>query len=188
MKLEIAGKYSELPRATAVGSPARVVESARRGLPAARPPAKARLPKEAQGHRVPVLSRPLTLEEAVGQASDQVDKARADAIAGRGVKLFIPRFRRSLSLGDWKWRELREGGLLKEMLRREKACTSKRWRAVGKARQGFQQNGRSDLRLLASVPARDFFRFKRMDPDFFDDKANLRSLRRDNPEIDTIYV
>ena len=181
--LHAASKYSPVrpPQGSAgpTTPPARGCESARRA---------ASLPPVARGHRVPILRRPLTPGEVVDAVADKLDQERADALRARGVTIYIPRFRKSLSLGDWKWRELREGGLLKEYLAREKHGTTRRWRGVGRARQDFQQNPKSDLRLKASIPARDFFRFKRMDPDFFDDDANLRSLRRDNPEIDTIYV
>ncbi len=102
--------------------------------------------------------------------------------------ILIPRFRTTFNRPDWVWNELREGGRLKRYLDVEKSTANQRWRGVGKARAGFQQNNKSELKLKASIPAIDYFRFRRMDKHFFDDDANLRSLRRDNPSVDTIYV
>lgn len=92
-----------------------------------------------------------------------------------------------LSFPEWFDRELREGGFLKEYLRREKAMTERRYRCVRALYQNYRQNARSDWKLLAAVPARDFHRWQKEDPDFWRDDANLRSLRRDNPDT-AIFV
>lgn len=84
---------------------------------------------------------------------------------------------------QWAERELRSGGLLHEYLRREKARTVDRQRAVSRSMVGRRPNARSDFELVARVPAREFFRWKREDPHFWDDDANLRSLKRDNPDL-----
>ncbi len=101
--------------------------------------------------------------------------------------ILIPRFRSTFNRPDWVWQELREGGRLRRYLDVERHTTGNRWRAVARARQGFQQNNKSELRVRASVPAIDYFRFKKKDKHFWDDDANLRSLKRDNPECATIY-
>lgn len=94
---------------------------------------------------------------------------------------------RGLSFPEWFQRELREGGYLQEYLRREKAMTQRRYRCVRAMYDNYRHNGRSDWKLLAAVPARDFHRWKKEDPDFWRDDANLRSLRRDNPDT-AIFV
>jgi len=86
------------------------------------------------------------------------------------------------------WRdELRTGGELNEYMRREKAQTAARYRAVARKNAGFKQNNKSDIRKVADVPLRDYFRWLREDPDFFADNKNLRSLKRDNPDV-CVYV
>jgi hypothetical protein len=101
--------------------------------------------------------------------------------------ILIPRFRTTFNRPDWVWQELREGGRLRRYLNVERHTTPNRWRAVARARHGFRQNTKSDVRLRASIPAVDYFRFAKMDKHFWEDPANLRSLKRDNPECATIY-
>lgn len=98
--------------------------------------------------------------------------------------ILIPKHRGAgASLPEWFDRELRSGGMLHEYLRVEKAMTERRWRRIKAHYSGHRPNARSDWKLLAAVPARDFHRWKREDPDFWRDDANLRSLRRDNPDM-----
>lgn len=85
------------------------------------------------------------------------------------------------------WRELREGGRLHEYIRREKALSTRRMRAVARQMHGRRQNAKSDLRLLAAIPAREFHRWRAVDKHFWEDDSNLRSLRRDNPDA-CIYL
>jgi hypothetical protein len=87
----------------------------------------------------------------------------------------------------WWKRELRTGGELNEYLRVEKARTTQRYRRVARAAQDFKQNNKSEVRKVAEVPARDYFRWLREDPDFWKDNKNLRSLKRDNPDA-CIYL
>lgn len=91
------------------------------------------------------------------------------------------------SLEEWMYRELREGGRIHEYLRAEKVLAEKRWRRIRRAMEGVRQNNRSDWRLIAAIPPRDFHRWQQTDPDFWRDDANLRSLRRSNPDM-PIYV
>ena len=88
---------------------------------------------------------------------------------------------------EFFWREMREGGRLHRYLQRERHTSVKRLRRVARHMQNFRQNNKSDLRLLAAVPAREFFRWKQEDPDFWADDKNLKSLRRDNPDV-CVYV
>ncbi len=86
------------------------------------------------------------------------------------------------NLSEWVEQELKEGRFLYEYLRREKATTQARLRACARAFGGERPNPRSDMKLLATVPARDYFRWLKRDPHFWEDKSNLKSLRRDNEE------
>jgi len=102
----------------------------------------------------------------------------APAILVQRAKEMTPaRFR------EWLARATAEGGELHEYVRREKARTTERYRAVARKVHGHQQNNKSELRRLADIPARDYFRWLREDPDFFNDNKNLKSLKRDNPDV-----
>lgn len=96
--------------------------------------------------------------------------------------VFVPHLGRDISYEEWYWKELKEGGVLHRYLDMEKRTSSKRMRAVRRKIDGFEQNNKSDHRLLAAVPAREYFRWKAVDPHFFEDNKNLKSLRRDNPD------
>lgn len=87
-----------------------------------------------------------------------------------------------VGLPEYFWRELREGGVLHEYLRRERALTHERYRKVRAQFRDYRPNAKSDWKLLAAVPTRDFHRWQKTDPDFWRDDANLRALRRDNPD------
>lgn len=87
------------------------------------------------------------------------------------------------SFQAWLHREMKSGGALHEMMRVEKARTAERYRAVARKVHPFQQNNKSELRRVADIPARDYFRWLKEDPDFFSDNKNLKSLKRDNPDV-----
>ena len=98
--------------------------------------------------------------------------------------LFIPtQTRKTVKAAEWLEREFREGGYLKRYLENEVGRMPQLLRRVARRRQHFRQNNRSDLRLLGTFPARLYQRLKAMDPHFFDDNQNLKSLRRDNPDV-----
>jgi hypothetical protein len=84
---------------------------------------------------------------------------------------------------DWMAKATAPGGELHEYVRIEKARTTERYRAVAKKMEGFQQNNKSELRRVAEIPLRDYFRWTAEDPDFFADNKNLKSLKRDNPDV-----
>lgn len=111
----------------------------------------------------------------------------ADSQRRSGLNIYLPP-PKTMSQGDWRWRELREGGCLHTYLNRMRAGTRRRWEAVGQARAGFQQNPKSDLQLMASIPAYDYFRWLRMDRHFFRDPKNLRALKRDNAHVTSVFV
>jgi hypothetical protein len=101
--------------------------------------------------------------------------------------ILVPLKPKTRTIAEWMERELREGGRLHEYLRVERAMTERRWRKVRARMEGFRNNPKSEWKLLAAVPRRDFHRWQQTDPDFWRDDANLRSLRRDNPDM-AIFV
>jgi len=101
--------------------------------------------------------------------------------------VIVPKRGELMNLDAWFWSELREGGYLHEYLRREKATSERRLRSVARRMHGTQQNNKSDWRLLAAVPAREYQRWKKEDPHFWSDNNNLRSFRRSNPDA-CVYV
>lgn len=88
-----------------------------------------------------------------------------------------------VDVGEWFWKSLREGGFMREYIRREKATMGRRIREVARRRHGFQQNNRSEYQHVATVPARLYHRMMREDRNFWEDDKNIRSLKRDNPEL-----
>jgi len=134
--------------------------------------------------------------EAVGKYADvrrpgaRARRGVAGEGAGRGTRgrvrspgIFVPTAAsRRMLLQDWWWRETKEGGGLHEYVRREKGQMPTMIRRVARLMASFEQNTRSDVRLVAAVPARLYQRLKDLDQDFFSDNQNLKSLRRDNPE------
>jgi hypothetical protein len=101
--------------------------------------------------------------------------------------ILVPKKGAKLNLDELFWRELKEGGQLHEYIRREKATSDRRLRAVARRQHGYRSNPKSDLRLIAAVPAREYHRWKAEDPHFWEDDANLRSFRRSNPDA-CIYL
>jgi hypothetical protein len=99
-----------------------------------------------------------------------------------GLTVLVPKFGRMERWDEWMWRELREGGRFQRYLDLEKRRSDARLRAVRRKMDGWQQNNRSDFRLVAAVPAREYFRWKGVDPHFWEDDGNLKSWRRDNPD------
>jgi hypothetical protein len=107
---------------------------------------------------------------------------------GEGPTILVPSLRGARDcLQRWFWKEIKEGGWLDNYLKREKARTPAAIRRVARMMHGFQQNNKSDFRRLAAIPARLYHRWKAEDEHFFEDDNNLRSLKRDNPEL-AIYV
>jgi hypothetical protein len=106
----------------------------------------------------------------------------------RAPRLFVPTISGARDcLRDWYWRELKEGGFLDRYLKAEKARTPAMIRQVARLMAGFQQNNKSDFRRICTIPARLYHRWKAEDEHFFEDDGNLRSLKRDNPDL-PIYV
>ena len=101
--------------------------------------------------------------------------------------VFVPKREAMVSWPEWFWRELKEGGRLHEYIRREKATSKDRLRAVARRQDRWKQNFKSEHQLLAAIPAREYHRWKAVDPHFWEDDANLRSFRRDNPDA-KVYI
>jgi len=98
--------------------------------------------------------------------------------------LFLPTLSgKADALREWFWRELKDGGMLHRYFAREKARTPHAIRQVARLMQGFKQNPKSDFQRKATIPAKLYHRWKNEDEHFFDDDANLRSLKRDNPDL-----
>jgi len=109
---------------------------------------------------------------------------RTRPATGTRPPIFVPTLRGARDcLQRWFWSEIKEGGFLDRYLKKEKAKTPQMIRQVARFMAGFQQNNKSDLRRLATIPARLYHRWKEEDEQFFDDNENLRSLKRDNPEL-----
>lgn len=122
----------------------------------------------------------------LAQATKYSD-VRAHRSPRPGGQIFVPKLGKEIPFEDWYFRELREGGFLHRYVQGERYQSRQRLRATARQMDGFQQNKKSDFRLLASVPAREFFRWKAVDPHFWDDNKNLKSFKRDNPDA-CIYL
>lgn len=83
----------------------------------------------------------------------------------------------------WAEQELKSGGYLAEYFAKEKATGGERNRAVRQQFAGRQRHFKGDAELKAIVPAREFFRWRQQDKHFWEDDSNLRSLKRDNPDM-----
>jgi hypothetical protein len=64
---------------------------------------------------------------------------------------------------------------------------AERLRAHARAFHGVKPNPKSDFQLLANVPGRLYHRWKQKDRHFWQDRNNLKSLKRSEPEA-CIYV
>jgi len=196
--IELATKYSQVPaRMPALPAPPTRMTALPIPSPRPSPPMGERervhpaalLPKHGSAaSAIPILKRPVW-KDIDGMAS-ALEAARQREIQKRtGVQILVPSFRKLLSHRDWRWRELREGGALFHYLRMKRTHTADRWRGVARARAGFRQNNKSDLQLVASVPAYDFHRWRRVDRDFWKDPKNIKALKRDNPNhVGSVYV
>jgi len=118
------------------------------------------------------------------ESANLTDRLKPAQPAERGPTIFVPKRDPSSAKAfqEWFWRELKEGGRLHRYLAREKATSDRRLRAVARRMHGVKRNLRADTEIKAVVPAREFFRWKATDPDFWADDKNLKSYRRDNPD------
>ena len=134
------------------------------------------------------FARPMGKRDARDGRDEKGGRERRRVPAG--LNIWVPKLTDMAQMvrwDEWMWKELRHGGYLMDYIRREKATSVTRQRAVSRRMQGFKQNAKSDFELKAAVPAREFFRLREVDPDFWADDKNLKSLKRDNPDM-AIYV
>jgi hypothetical protein len=104
--------------------------------------------------------------------------------ARRSPAIFIPNLTgKKQCLEDWYYKELKDGNFLSEYLTSEKHRMPHLIRKVARMMHGFEQNPNSDFRRRCTLPARLVHRWKAEDKDFFEDDSNLRSLKRDNPDL-----
>lgn len=184
--IEAASKYSTLPDAKARRAAPSVSSPSPPNGGEGRAAGEASAQDQNQLGAVPILKRPIWKD--LDASAQRIHAMNQGEIKARGCQILIPKYRTTMSQGDWRWRELREGGCLHAYLNRMRATTKRRWEAVGRARHGFKQNPKSDFQLLASVPAYDYFRWTRQDRNFFRDPKNLRALKRDNPHVTSVFV
>lgn len=131
--------------------------------------------------RVRLLPKP-AWKDLDGLADGMAAKQAEESSKRAGVQIIIPRHRDTFNRNDWFMKEIREGGVLQRYLERERHTTTARFRRVAKHRASFQQNNQSDVRLAASIPAKDYFRALRVDRHFWHDRTNCRAYKRDNPD------
>lgn len=105
----------------------------------------------------------------------------------RAPQIMVPSQKMMIRWDEWMWKELRGGGFLMRYIEAEKAQSAQRARRVARQMRNVsvqrQATNTWDWELKAAIPAREFFRWKAMDPDFWRDDNNLRSLKRDNPDL-----
>lgn len=97
-------------------------------------------------------------------------------------QVLIRQRRRQQAYLAWLEQEFKAGGLFRRLQDWSKATADKRMRAVARQTYGWKQNPKSDLRVLAHVPLHEWLRWRKQDPDFWKDNANLRSWRRKNED------
>lgn len=120
---------------------------------------------------------------APGGANHAGGGRSVSGVPDRPPQLIIPKPGECCDIPEWYWKELRQGGLLQQIIAREKASMQQAIRRTATACRNFSQNRKSEFRRLASIPARLFFRWRAEDPHFWEDRQNLKSLKRDNDEL-----
>jgi len=118
----------------------------------------------------------------VNRAVRVQDTKRAGKLRARFPHLFIPATSALVGWHDFATRHLREGGMIQRALDWERRTSAARFRSVAIARRDHQHNPKSDMRLVASIPAPEFFRARQVDPHFWEDRQNLKNYKRDNPD------
>lgn len=177
-KILTAGKYAEIHPPGHGGRLTRRVSAGREGLVGGtvnhsfvgHPPATTR---KGRGQGVVDLGRAFSRGSQTGRTGR----------TGEAPAILVPNRKQMLNWGEFMWRELREGGVLKRYLEKERATSLRRQRAVAQKWVGFKQNTKSDMELVAAIPGREYQRWKAEDKHFFEDDKNLKSLKRDNPEM-----
>lgn len=97
--------------------------------------------------------------------------------------ILVKRLARMQKLKDWWHKEIKDGGFLHQYVRQEKYQMPDRFRAIARKFVDWKQPTKTDFQLRAAIPARLYHRLRNEDPHFFEDNANLKSLKRDNPDV-----
>lgn len=82
---------------------------------------------------------------------------------------------------DWWESECRNGGSVQQYFAWKKHKVEKQIRALARREFGRKQNNKSEFNHNFTVPASLYHAWKSVDEYFWDDPANLRSMKRDNP-------
>lgn len=116
-----------------------------------------------------------------------VPKERAQLQPLSGFQILVRKARKRQTSLEFMYNELKEGKFLHRYACKQRHDAEKRWRNVKRQVHGRQQNNKSEFRAVAHVPFVDFIRWKQVDPHFWEDDSNLKSLKRDIPDA-AIYV
>lgn len=139
-----------------------------------------------QARRSVELCRALSMIIQAGKYTP-VPTQRANTPTLSPFQILVRKARKRQSSLEWMHQELKEGRFLHRYTTRERGMAETRWRNVKRQVYGRKQNNKSEFRAVAHIPLRDFFRWRAVDPHFWEDDSNLRSLKRDIPDA-AIYV
>ena len=78
--------------------------------------------------------------------------------------------------------EMRWGKFVADYIEREKGLYRERIKPSIEKYKGFQQNNKSEFQLDMTVDARVYMRWLKEDPNFWNDPANVKKFKKDNPE------
>lgn len=106
----------------------------------------------------------------------------------QGVGLFLPRHAVKRKPTDWEafWeRNMRPGGLLRNMFIADQHRTARELPVVAKHMQGFRQNKKCDFELICTTPAITWHRWNQQEPGLWHDEKAIRKLAGQNPEMES---
>jgi hypothetical protein len=97
--------------------------------------------------------------------------------------IFIPKFGGRELDGASVARRLRDPEFHKRYVEYEKIENRKQARRIFQKYKNRKQKKSSELWMEAVVPARLFYRWKQVDPHFWEDDNNVKRIIKDNPEL-----
>ena len=98
-------------------------------------------------------------------------------------QLLMNKHRKMPSIREWVHMEIKPGGYLDRYYEFKKRQTAAALRAVAIRTRTFKQNNDVDARVIAHVPLTTYMMMRRMDPYFWQDNKNIKSLKRDEPDF-----
>lgn len=98
-------------------------------------------------------------------------------------QMLVKKHRKMPSIREWVHKELKPGGYLDRYYEFKKRQTAAALRAVAIRTRHFKQNNKVDARVLAHVPLATYMMMRRMDPHFWQDDKNIKSIKRDEPDF-----